>query len=177
LGGVEKTYRSKFGRTPTCSSFELSLQGWERYEQICEGEGEGNEAFMAMPFGNEELDKVFRDFWKPAAEKVKYRLERVDERPSAGLIDDHIRSRIRKAKFMLCDLTGGNQGAYWEAGFAEGVGVPVIYVFKEEKEGENHKPHFDVNHHLYIKWNETNLAEQAKLLTDVITETMVRRGK
>ena len=180
--------------SPDPGPISLSKTGWDLYEKISEGDGEGNEAFMAMPFGNEELDKTFKDHWKPAADNAGYLLERVDERPSAGLIDDHIRSRIRKAKFMLCELTGGNQGAYWEAGFAEGIGKPVIYLLKEEKpheskpEEEKHQckfcasewplgPHFDVNHHLHIKWNNTNLAEQAKLLTDVITETMARRGK
>ena len=40
---------------------------------------------------------------------------------------------IRDAKFVIVDLTHDNHGAYWEAGYAEGLGKPVIYVCKKDK--------------------------------------------
>ncbi len=173
-GGVETIEQiGQSNREVICPSFELSFYGHQRYEEITHGRGEANEAFMAMPFGNDDLNKAFKEYWKPAADKADFVLERVDERPTAGPIDDRIRNKIRRAKFMICDLTGGNHGAYWEAGFAEGVGVPVIYLFKE---ASGHDPHFDINHHLYIKWNDENIAEQAELLTAVIQETMAQKG-
>ena len=39
-----------------------------------------------------------------------------------------MRVQIRASRFVICDLTHGNRGAYWEAGFAEGIGRPVIFV-------------------------------------------------
>jgi nucleoside 2-deoxyribosyltransferase len=43
-------------------------------------------------------------------------------------IDDQMRVALRTSRFVVADLTRGNRGAYWEAGFAEGLGRPVIYT-------------------------------------------------
>ncbi len=41
--------------------------------------------------------------------------------------------QIRDAKFVIADLTHGNDGAYWEAGYAEGLGKPVAYICEKEE--------------------------------------------
>ena len=46
-----------------------------------------------------------------------------------------------------------NSGAYWEAGFAEGLGRPVIYTC-EKRYFDEHKTHIDANHSLTIVWSE-----------------------
>ena len=51
----------------------------------------------------------------------------------------------------------GNQGAYWEAGYAEGLRKPVIYTCKKsvfETEGT----HFDTNHRVHVLWDAENLS-------------------
>ena len=53
--------------------------------------------------------------------------------PKAGLIDDRLRVEIRTSRFLIADLTHENAGAYWEAGFAEGLGKPVIYTCEKSK--------------------------------------------
>ena len=35
---------------------------------------------------------------------------------------------IRRARFLLAELTGDNSGVYWEAGYATGLGRPVFYT-------------------------------------------------
>jgi len=39
-----------------------------------------------------------------------------------------MRVEIRSAKFLVADLTDENRGAYWEAGFGEGLGKKVYYT-------------------------------------------------
>ena len=39
---------------------------------------------------------------------------------------------VRDAAFVISDLTHDNSGAYWEAGYAEGLGKPVIYICEEK---------------------------------------------
>jgi hypothetical protein len=61
---------------------------------------------------------------------------------------------IRNCRFLIADLSHANLGAYWEAGYAEGLGKPVIYtcersVFLDPQR----QPHFDTNHHLTVLWN------------------------
>jgi nucleoside 2-deoxyribosyltransferase len=67
------------------------------------------------------------------------------DQQGAGLIDDQIRAALLSARFVLADLTFGSHGAYWEAGFAEGFNIPVIYTC-EKKEWQKNKTHFDTNH-------------------------------
>ena len=47
-----------------------------------------------------------------------------------------MRERIRDAAFVLVDLTHDNPGAYWEGGYAEGLGKPVIYICEASKFGK-----------------------------------------
>ena len=63
----------------------------------------------------------------------------------AGVIDKIMRTQIRDAAFVIVDLTHDNPGAYWEAGYAEGLGKPVIYICEKGK-FEATKSHLDMNH-------------------------------
>lgn len=150
---------------------ELTLEGWEYYESIKNSSKDSKLAFMAMPFGKSDLDEAFKKYWKPAAEEAEFNLERLDENQKAGSIDDRLRQKIRRSAFLVCELTEGNKGAYWEAGFAEGIGIPVIYTCREDRHKED--SHFDVNHHLCIIWNNENLEEKKKELTAIIRETLI----
>jgi len=85
-----------------------------------------------MPFGNPELDHLFMDHFKPTVLQTGFTLKRLDEEQKAGLIDDQLRVEIRQSKFLLAELTESNSGAYWEAGYAEGLGKPVIYLCSNE---------------------------------------------
>ena len=59
---------------------------------------------------------------------------------TAGVIDNIMRMRIKEARFVIADLTHDNNGAYWEAGYAEGLGKPVIYICEAEKFEREKKP-------------------------------------
>ena len=56
---------------------------------------------------------------------------------------------------MLVDLTHDNSGAYWEAGYAEGLGKPVIYICEQTK-FDSAKTHFDTNHSTTIMWSASS---------------------
>ncbi len=72
---------------------------------------------------------------------------------------------------LLLHLTHGNQGAYWEAGFAHGLGKPVIYTCEASRfDGTNR--HFDTNHHVTIKWKLDDLAAAETELTAKIRNTL-----
>ena len=84
----------------------------------------------------------------------------------AGIIDNLMRERIRDAKFLLVDLSHDNNGAYWEAGYAEGLGKPVIYICEQDK-FKKAKTHFDTNHCTTVTWSltETDHFEKELLAT------------
>ncbi len=79
-----------------------------------------------------------------------------DDRLEAGLIDNRMRVEIRNSRFVIADLTHDNRGAYWEAGYGEGLGKPVIYLCKAEVFRAK-STHFDTSHHLTIQWDPAAL--------------------
>ena len=125
---------------------------------------------MAMQFGDPELNCVLEECFKPAVQQTGFKLIKLDDEPTAGLIDIRMRQEIKVSKFMIADLTHANLGAYWESGFAEGLGKQVIYTCKKSKFAEA-KTHFDVNHHLTILWDENDLQSAAEDLKAAIRFT------
>jgi nucleoside 2-deoxyribosyltransferase len=66
------------------------------------------------------------------------------------------RAKIRAARFLVAELTDENRGAYWEAGFAEGLGKKVYYVCEASKFATV-KTHFDTAHMLTVKWKPDDM--------------------
>lgn len=131
----------------------LSFEGWDYYEKLLQGRATYRKAFMAMKFGDPDLDYILEKILKPSAKQAGFELIRLDDVPRAGLIDDRLRVEIQASDFLVADLTHDNLGAYWEAGYAEGLGKPVIYTC-EKNQFESQKTHFDTNHHLTIIWDK-----------------------
>ena len=73
----------------------------------------------------------------------------------AGIIDNIMRAEICDAAFVVIDLTHDNSGAYWEAGYAEGLGKPVIYICEKSKFDEA-KTHFDTNYCTTVLWTASD---------------------
>lgn len=132
---------------------QMTFKGWERYDELLRTSKDSSLAFMAMKFGNDALERIFRDVIIPAVKETGFDIRRLDQEKRAGLIDDKLRVEIRRSKFVVADLTDENRGAYWEAGYAEGLGIQVIYICEKEK-FYGLSTHFDTNHHLTVKWKD-----------------------
>jgi len=152
--------------------WRLTFAGWKKYDKLKRKGIETNRAFMAMKYKVPEDSQISQQEWenmyktfKSAASKAGFDLYKLDEKPEAGLIDDRMLVEIRNSKFTVADLTFGNQGAYWEAGFTEGLGKKVIYTCEKNW---FEKAHFDINHRHTIKWEKDNLAEAAEKLKATI---------
>lgn len=154
---------------------ELTMKGWERYEEIRRGNIDSKKAFMAMPFGDQRIDEVYKRF-KVAVAQTGFDLRRIDERPKAGLIDDRLRVEITTSRFLIAELTEENHGAYWEAGFAEGLGKPVIYTC-EKAHFKQTSTHFDTNHHLTVQWEADKIDEALDELKATIRATLPDEAK
>lgn len=131
---------------------DLTLSGWGQYEAEQQGQLSGNYGFIALKFGDEVLDPFVADVIKLAVATLGFELIDMRDAAEAGIIDNVMRARIRDAAFVLVDLTHANEGAYWEAGYAEGLGKPVLYLCKSDV-FEQQGTHFDTNHCTTILWN------------------------
>jgi hypothetical protein len=149
----------------------LTPKGWEHFEHLREGMiGSGPPtAFVAMYF-HEELFPVFSEVIRPALAQVGYEAERVDQREHNHRIDDEIIARIRASRFVLADFTGHRGGVYYEAGFAHGLGKPVIFTVRGEEDLK--KAHFDTNHFKHIVWEPGDLEAFYKALVNRVLATI-----
>jgi hypothetical protein len=154
-------------------SGNLTADGWQRYEEIQRAHTSSNYAFFARQFQNDELDEVVEKCLRPAVEQTGFELRTVP--PRAGLIDAIIEDEIRRCKFLLADLSDRNPGAYWEAGFAHGLGKPVIYVCRQRLvDGESKiETHFDTNHRQTVPWDLLDIGGTTRQLTAVIRNTLI----
>lgn len=168
---IKKLIEDRHGR------FRLTMAGWERYEAIKREQITSRTAFMAMQFGDAELHRAVENHFKPAVARAGFELRLLTDGQPAGLIDDQLRVALRTSRFVIADLTDANNGAYWEAGFAEGLGLPVIYTCREKEfdEVDEHgrrKVHFDTSHLVTIKWDPQKLDDAANRLTATIRATL-----
>lgn len=123
---------------------------------------------MAMPFGDAELDAVYKECFKPAVEATGFDLWRLDEKPEAGIIDNNMVVAIRECRFLLAEVTHLNPGALWEAGFAEGAGKPVIYLCREKEWKDRH---FDIAYRQSVKWDRNAPEEAVRNLKAAVRAT------
>lgn len=133
--------------------FRLELEGWDRYEEISKRGVKTTSAFLAMPYGNEELDKIYNEHFKFAVSQTAFQLKRLDETPSHGLIDERIRFQIQEYRFLVAELTYNNHNVIWEAGYAEGLRKPVMYLCQQGEWFDKAKEIFDINHQTIIPYN------------------------
>lgn len=84
------------------------------------------------------------------------------DKPSFQLkIDDRIIAGIRQARFVVVDVTGQRCAVYYEAGFAEGLGTPVIWTCRKDVPAHMN---FDTRQKEHILWtNPSDLATQLEM--------------
>lgn len=126
----------------------------EGYRKIAEQEVyvATTQAFVAMWF-DDSMNDAFERGIKPAIELVGYKPLRIDQKLDVNKIDDEIIAEIRRSRFLVADFTHGDEGArggvYFEAGFAHGLGIPVIFTCRKDMVG---KLHFDTRQYAHIVW-------------------------
>ena len=110
--------------------------------------------FVAMWF-DDEMRELYRKGIAPAIEAAGYRPDRMDERLDVHNIDDATMAAIRRSRFVVADFTHGpgtvRGSVYYEAGFAEGLGVPVIYTCRRN---QLDKLLFDTRQISHLGWDE-----------------------
>jgi hypothetical protein len=138
----------------------LTPKGYERLDEVSVGGAPTDQAFVAMWF-SKELDQAYSAI-DAAVWAAGYRSLRIDQKEHANKIDDEIISEIRRSRFLVADFTCGTYeadgkprseprgGVYYEAGFAQGLGIPVVWTVRADQIG---LVHFDTRQYSHIAWN------------------------
>jgi len=156
-----KDWKSRWHRiTPT---------GWAYLSGI--GADAKEQGFIAMAFRLATSDVLHTDGLNVGIANAGYHPLRIDRKDHNNRIDDEIVAEIRKSKFVVTDLTGKNAGAYFEAGFAMGLGKPVIWTC-QQSEIDAGNVHFDTRQYSIVSWELDKLDDFSKRLTQRIEATI-----
>ena len=156
----------------------LSAKGYEKLDEILSTNTNSNQVFVAQWFGGdahkEEMDKLFEDGMSKGVEDCDLGLKafRIDQKEHNEKICDEIIAEIRRSKLVIADFTchiieheGQSHpqirgGVYYEAGFAHGLGIPVIFTCRKDRVDALH---FDTRQYNHILWEtHAELAEKLK---------------
>ncbi len=133
----------------------ITIDGYAEIEGV-QQQVDSAQAFVAM-WLDDEMNDAFQTGIAQAIENTGYADYRVDieiaHSSDAGKIDDTIIAEIRRSRFLIADFTHGNTGirgsVYYEAGFAHGLGIPVIYACRKD---QLDKLHFDTRQYYHVAW-------------------------
>jgi len=98
---------------------------------------------------------------------------RIDQKEHNNQITDEIVAEIRDAEFVIADFTGNRAGVYYEyeAGFARGLGRPVIHCCQES---DLTNLHFDTKVINHVSWSDE--ADLRVKLANRIKATVIPKG-
>jgi len=92
-----------------------------------------NYAFVAMPMDASDASLVdVLDAIKEASRRCGVQAERVDDPQTNERITDRVLESIRRAEFVIADLTSSKPNVYYEAGYAHALGKTPIYIARAE---------------------------------------------
>jgi nucleoside 2-deoxyribosyltransferase len=126
----------------------LTVNGWARFEELRAASADSRQAFVAMSFAP-DVRPAYLEGIKPALEEAGYNPKRLDFTEHNEKIDDEIIAQIRRSGLLVADFTGNRGGVYFEAGFAMGLGIPVIWTCHVDWIDN---VHVDVRVQNYIDW-------------------------
>lgn len=134
------------------SSIEVSVtyQGWDRLESWQREGVESNQGFVAMNF-DPSLDDAYDQAIAPAIQSQSFNPMRVDKSIDQEKIDNRILREIKDSRFVVADFTGQKAGVYFEAGYAIGLGRPIIWAVKQD---DVDNLHFDTRQYPHIVWSD-----------------------
>lgn len=153
--------------TPSEAVLTITPKGWERISELQSGRVDSKQAFVAMWFhpSTEEMETAYKD----AIDKAGFDPRIIKNVEHNNKICDEIVAEIRKSRFVVADFTAGccnacaeckdkdtcgdkvrpRGGVYFEAGFAIGLGIPVIWTVREDQIKQIHFDTRQYNHIVY----------------------------
>ena len=128
----------------------------------------GQNAFVAMWF-DKTMNDAYENGIQKGIEDAGYEAVRIDKKHHNNKIIDEIMVEIKSSAFVVADLTEHNKGVYFEAGYALGLGLPVIWTCKDT---DLENLHFDIRQYNCVTWKENELGDFAENLKYRIINTV-----
>lgn len=151
----------------------IRSEGYQRLEELRKTNVASDQAFVAMWFDS-TMDEVWEEGLEPGIRDAGYKALRIDRNESNNKIDDEIIAGIRRSRFVVADFTSDSPenargSVYYEAGFAHGLNIPVIFTCRKDLLDHIH---FDTRQYSHIAWEEEKPEALRKRLKDRISATI-----
>ncbi|MBF0610277.1 MAG: hypothetical protein G8345_03495 [Magnetococcales bacterium] len=127
---------------------EILPLGYVRVDELTRKSSDSVQGFVAMWFKEELIDTYAQGF-EQGILNAGYNPTRMDRVEHINRIDDEIIAQIKQSRFVVADFTGHRSGVYFEAGFALGMNLPVIWTCHKD---DMANLHFDIRQFNYIDW-------------------------
>lgn len=140
----------------------LTFKGLNYCRSLLESGKNSTRCFVAMKYSDDMLSFYDEGIAK-AIEDNGFRPVRVDREHTENeqTINDFIIASIKQSRFCVADLTHQSLGAYFEAGYALGRGLPVIYSCRRD---DFEKVHFDLKAMQVIQYSTPEELRDALIL-------------
>lgn len=126
----------------------LSPESYSRVDELQKTSNlNSRNVLVAMKFGSET--KKLREAIRIGISNAGYNPIFIDEVEHNNFITPELLKFIKDSKFVVVDLTHQNNGAYFEEGYAMGLGKPVIQLCKDGVQ-----LHFDIAQKNTILWKQ-----------------------
>lgn len=154
---TENGYVKHFGN----GTYQLLPKALERIYELRKSQSNNKNVFVSMAFN--DGTKETREAIRAAIINSGYSPEFIDEIIHNRQIVPEMFRLIRECRFLILDISDPNYGAYYEAGYALGLGKEVIIccsneVFRKDfgAEAKYRKPHFDIAQKQLLIWSDYN---------------------
>lgn len=141
--------RKRSARGDGLSMVSITANGFDRARER-PSPAKTTQAFVGMSFDS-LLDKAYEEGIALAVADAGFESLRIDRKPSNQKICEEILEAIKASKFMIADVTGQRSAVYFEAGFAMGQGLPVIWCCRSD---DMKNVSFNTRQYSHVVWNE-----------------------
>jgi hypothetical protein len=126
----------------------ITPHGWDAVERLREKRTDSRIGFVAMSF-QPEFNELYEKGISEGIRLAGYQPLRIDRTEHNNRIDDEILASIKRSRFLVADFTSHRGGIYFEAGYALGMGLRVIWLVNSD---ELKNVHFDTRQYNFIRW-------------------------
>ncbi|MCE2516564.1 MAG: hypothetical protein J4F41_01755 [Alphaproteobacteria bacterium] len=147
-------------------NIKLTAKGQMYLEALDAPNIDSRQAFVAMWFHDDTLD-AYKKGIAPAIKGNGFNPFRIDHKEHNDKVCDEIIAEIRRSRFVVADFTCEKSkicrkfivrgGVYFEAGFAFGLNIPVIWTCREDAVDSLH---FDTRQYNHILWKDPDDLKQ-----------------
>ena len=154
--------RGKGGQPqPAGLVYRLTPAGWAFLETAA---NRGAQPLAAVSLSvDKDADALWTQGLSAGVTAAGYTAVRVDTREHGGKISDELLVEVRRAAFVVADLTGQSPLAFFQAGLAFGLGKPVFWTC-EESEARDRRLALETRQQVITVWTRDKLDDFARRL-------------